>query len=162
MILAEDNEDGGFTLIELLIVVSITIILGSIALGQYREYRLRANLASVVSFYKMMETNAHAYLIDNENYPADVNGGIVPPEFVDFVSAEQFSRKNPIGGLYDWQGPDAWGVAAISMWGGDYPPTDRAWILLDKMIDDGNIIAGKHRLLNGQYVYIIDENPIIP
>ncbi|MCB9769223.1 MAG: prepilin-type N-terminal cleavage/methylation domain-containing protein [Candidatus Omnitrophica bacterium] len=65
---------GGFTLLELLIVIAIVLILIAIALPNFLEARIRANVARANSDIRTLVTGLEAYFADWGNYPSDHYG----------------------------------------------------------------------------------------
>jgi len=59
----------GFTLIELLIVIAIIAILALIAIPNFMEARVRANVARVQADMRGLATGMEAYMLDHNNYP---------------------------------------------------------------------------------------------
>ena len=66
--------EKGFTLIELLIVVAIIGILAAIAIPQFAAYRQKAYNSSAQSDLKNLKTGMEAYMADNQQYPATLQG----------------------------------------------------------------------------------------
>ncbi len=60
-----------FTLIELLIVVAIIGILAAIAVPNFMNAQVRANIAKVESDMKSLSTSLEAYALDHNGYPGD-------------------------------------------------------------------------------------------
>ena len=67
-------KQRGFTLIELLIVVAIIGILAAIAVPNFLNARIRAGIACVKADFRTISTAMQAYLMDNNDYPADTVG----------------------------------------------------------------------------------------
>ncbi len=61
----------GFTLIELLIVVAIIGILAAIAVPNFLNAQVRANVARVQGDFKAISTAMEMYRIENNSYPGD-------------------------------------------------------------------------------------------
>jgi len=67
------DSETGFTLIELLIVVAIILILIAIALPNFIEARLRAQVANAKGGLRAMETAMHEHELDWGCLPSDFN-----------------------------------------------------------------------------------------
>ena len=61
-----------------------------------------------------------------------------------------------LGGNFNWEGPDYYPYAGISIVGATASEHDIT--IFDKILDDGDLSSGKFRLTsNGRHTYIIDE-----
>ncbi len=72
----------GFTLIEILIVVAIIGILAAIAIPQYQDYVLRANIQEATSTLSDFRTRMEQYYQDNRTYAGAAGAagcGVVDP-----------------------------------------------------------------------------------
>jgi type IV pilus assembly protein PilE len=65
----------GFTLIEIMIVVAIIGILAAIAIPQYQDYVLRANIQEATSTLSDFRTRMEQWYQDNRTYAAAGGGG---------------------------------------------------------------------------------------
>jgi hypothetical protein len=64
----------------------------------------------------------------------------------------------PWGGFYNWEGPDTYSYAGISLYGTTASESDMA--SLGAMLDNGNLNSGVFRKTpNGRYTYILDDDP---
>ena len=147
----------GFTLIELMIVIAIIGILAAVAIPNFISYRKKAHIAEMVSILKNFEKGFIAFALDEDRFPNDSH--IVLPELptmADYISPEVWGQTTPLGGTYNWEGPNNYPYAGIAIFQGTAPQED--FELLDRMLDDGDLSQGKFRLTpNGRYTYIIDE-----
>jgi type IV pilus assembly protein PilA len=154
------KNSHGFTLVELMIVIAVIGLLAAIAIPNYLEYRKKAQVAEVASNIKNFSKGFIAYAIDNDDFPNDCHTddgpyGLPNVEMEDYVPAEEWAKQTPLGGRYNWEGPDFYPYAGISV---DGATADVKYLRhLDAMLDDGNLGSGNFRQIGGRYTYIIDE-----
>lgn len=67
------HETQGFTLIELLIVVAIIGILAAIAVPNFLNARIRAQIAAVRGDFSAAALASESYMIDNGTYPYTID-----------------------------------------------------------------------------------------
>ena len=147
----------GFTLMELMIVIAIIGILAAVAIPGYIKYRDKARIASMVSDIKYFENAFNVYAIDNGDFPDDSHI-VLPdmPTMADYISPRMWEKPTPLGGTYNWEGPDNYPYAGISIFEGTAPQDE--FRRLDGMLDDGDLTQGRFRQTpNGRYTYIIEE-----
>jgi len=155
------SASRGFTLLELLIVVAIIGIIAAIAVGFLRAQTDKAKVTAVAADLRTFETGFLSYATDTGDFPPDshLDGAYhLPPGtgVEDYLPVQRWATPTPLGGSYNWEGPDNYSYAGVSV----FLPTAPASIfaLLDKTIDDGDLSQGKFRLTpNGRFTYIIDE-----
>ena len=150
-------DSKGFTLIELMIVIAIIGILASIAIPNFISYRQKARIASAASNFKNFEKGFIAYAIEEGEFPNDSHI-VLPdlPKMGNYINPDVWGQSTPLGGTYNWEGPDSYPYAGISIFEANAPQKDLK--LLDSMLDDGDLTQGKFRQTpNGRYTYIIDE-----
>ena len=157
----KSRKNQGFTLIELIIVIAIIAILSAIAVPKFITYRERANILVMASNLKSFEKAFITYNFMTGGFPNDCH--LPPPDNLppgagmeNYLDATLWSTSPYLGGNYNWEGPDNYAYAGISIF--NTTATSRQLGILDTMLDDGNLTQGKFRQTsNGRYTFIIDE-----
>jgi general secretion pathway protein G len=91
-----DRRDGGWTLIEMLVVLSLIMILTSVAMTQYRNSVQAAKEGALRSNLYQMRDAIDQYYADKNKYP----------ESLETLVSERYMRsvpKDPITNTTDWQ-----------------------------------------------------------
>ena len=152
----DQSGQHGFSMIELIVAVATLSMLALIGMPQFKEYRTKAKIARAAEEMKGFSSGFVAYTIQNENYPPDSHIAL-PPGMSEYISPDAWAQTTPLGGTYNWEGPDNYAYAGISIFQRTEPLS--SIITLDKMIDDGNLITGRFRIgSNGRPTYIIEDN----
>ncbi len=91
----DGSAQDGFTLIELMVVITIILILATIAAGQYQKTVLRAKETKLKSELHVMRKAIQDYTVDKECGPSSLD---------DLVSNNYLSKipDDPITGGPDW------------------------------------------------------------
>jgi len=86
------NTDGGWTLIELLIVISLIMILSSLAMTQYANSVTRAKEAALKSDLFLMRDAIDQYYADKGKYP-DTLQNLVTDSYLRAVPKDPFTNS---------------------------------------------------------------------
>lgn len=152
---ASEKRQEGFTLLELLVTVTIIGILAAISTSVYQEYKERARVAATASDLRNFASGFWAYSTAYENFPNDTNL-VLPPGMESFIAQNVWNQGPAIGGQYNWEGPNFYPYAGISIMN---PPPNDVLMALDRQLDDGNLSQGRFRIVaaNSRPTYIISE-----
>ena len=78
------------------------------------------------------------------------------PEWKLLLLPRSGPRETQLGGNYNWEGPDNYPYAGISLY--NSTASEELATLVDQMLDDGDLDQGVFRKTpNGRYTYIIEE-----
>lgn len=152
-----DRLERGFTLIELMIVVAVIAILAAVIAPKFVSFRERAKIARTAADLKQFVKGFDLYAVqnpgENRGYPNDTNL-VLPPGVEDYVNETAFTNKTPLGGNYNWDGPDFYNYAGIAI---QNPDGDDALMeRLDAKIDDGSLTTGEfQKTPNSRYTFIL-------
>ncbi|MEO0421886.1 MAG: prepilin-type N-terminal cleavage/methylation domain-containing protein [Pseudomonadota bacterium] len=150
------GREAGFTLIELMIVVAIVGVLASISISAYEDYVTRARLADMAVKLGAWGREFDRWAGMAGYYPNDSHVDL-PPDAPDLsIDPVAWAETTAIGGNWNWEGPDNYGYAGISIVGATEP--EKTIRLLDRIVDNGDLDTGKFRQTdNGRYTFILDE-----
>lgn len=149
------NSESGFTLIEMMIAVAIIGVVAAVAIPAYKEHMLKAELVETATKLDSYVKRLEVYRLEYGVYPNDSHRA----EPVGLTMPDDWMEATRLGGRFNWEGPDQYPYAGISIEGASLRPLDE-FMILDKILDDGNLATGKFRKTgNGRHTYVLDENP---
>lgn len=145
---------AGYSLIETMIVMTIVGILAALAVPNYVRYQRTARVGVTIAELKALSQGFIAYSVGHEGFPPESEGAL-PPGMATYVDPDTWARETPLGGHYEWEGPDAFPYAGISI----TPPgalSEREFEIIDRNLDDGDPATGRFRIgTNGRPTYIL-------
>lgn len=150
----------GFSLVEMLMVTAVIALLCAIAVPSYIYYTERKMLMEYGSQLRLYVQAFELYKMEEGDYPPDGTPSSVVPGMADYFEAVRVDRAGsdwvhdrPLGGQWDWDMNQFGFTAGISV----YAPTigRKNMIILDQLIDDGNVATGRFRQRNNGYIYVI-------
>ena len=133
----------GFSLVEIMVVVVLIGLLAALAVPGYQKVRLRSQATSIAEGLRNYARAFEVYAMEEGQWPEDKPPAQVPPEMVGRLS--RFEKRSILGGQWDWEYNAAGVTAGVSH---RLRGVDRDLLrAVDKQLDDGNLKAGKVRLI---------------
>ena len=113
--------------------------------------RTARDLKTIVDGFEVFALDNHT--APNNGYPDDTHR--VLPAGVDvYVSDALFTTQTPLGGWYNWEGPDNYPYAGVSIESSN--AGDDVMTSLDRFLDDGDLNTGNfQKTPNGRYTWIL-------
>ncbi len=148
-------------MVEIMIVVLTIALLSAIALPGFRKARTQTLLTGVANDIKVFGDAFDLYALERGGYPPDYHVGglynLPNTAMEEYLDAEKWAKETAVGGNYNWEGPDSYPYAGISIFGAS--ASADVMRKLDKILDDGDLTSGFFRLIgaNNRYTYILEE-----
>jgi len=142
----------------MLTVIAIIGILASIFMPMISGINGTSKVTATAADFRTFANAFKAYSMLEGGWPPDSHNSIPLGVGMEaYLSAESFNRDAAIGGRYNWEGPDNYTYAGISLTTTSASTEDLE--ALDDILDDGNLSSGWFRLMgNGRYTLIIEDN----
>ncbi len=149
------DDMRGFTLLELMVVLALIGVLASLAVPSYSQARTQAKVARTASELVHIAEAFMAYEALHAEYPSDSHRTL-PDGMTNFIDESLWEAETPLGGYYNWEGPDSYPYAGVSIF--SHTVSQEVLESLDRRIDDGDMSSGRFRYgTNGRPTLIIAE-----
>ena len=148
-------EKRGFTLVEIMIVVVIIGLLAALAIPAFKRVKDHSAASRVANDFRIFTDAFQMYALDNGAYPPDNTRGVVPLGMEDYLDVEVWTSETPIGGNYNWEMGVQGVQAAVSVEG--VTVENDVLILIDHLMDDGDLSSGIVRNRSGDGVMLVIE-----
>ena len=147
----------GFSLVEILVVIAVIGIIAAIAVPYIGTIREKARVASTVHDFRTFRTAFYSYSLMRNGYPPDSHNELPKGVGMEaFLAADSFERDAAISGRFNWEGPERYPYAGISLTTTNASQSELEAV--DDILDDGNLSTGYFRRTpNGRYTYIIED-----
>lgn len=149
------RRNAGFTLTEIMIAVMVIAMIATIALPNFFRAQVRArNLIFATSVKKAAE-GFEMYAWERRGYPNNSMPGVIPLGMDEYLTGMSWTEPTPLGGKWNWDKNIQGYRAGISV----HQPTatEDQFLLIDEMIDDGDLSTGYFRTRSNGYVFILEE-----
>ncbi|NCD34633.1 MAG: prepilin-type N-terminal cleavage/methylation domain-containing protein [Spartobacteria bacterium] len=152
----------GFTLTEMVIVTAIIALITAIGIPSYRYAAERYEMQRFASDLRLFVQAFELYKLDNGAYPPDGTPSSSVPGMAAIFQAEKldsaglnWAADRPLGGQWDWDYNQFGGLTGVSVYKPQLSTAKMA--IIDRIIDDGNLVTGQFRSRNNGYIYVIEE-----
>ena len=147
---------AGFTLVEIMIVVSVIALLAVMALPSFLRARQQAQNAKFMNGLRVASGAFEQYAAEHNDYPADVNRGVVPSGMTTYFGPTfDWTKPTPLGGNWDWDYKVFGFTAAVSVVGATASVQQMTEI--DAKMDDGDLSTGQFQDKgSGRFSFIIE------
>ena len=150
-------RNDGFTLIEIMIVVAIIGLMAMLTIPSFLRARTASSGVRVANDLRVFGGAFAQYAMENGQYPPDSDVALPAGAGMEtYLNARKWNETTAIGGTYNWEGPDVYPYAGVSVFNSSI--SDPELTLIDTIVDDGNLTSGHYRKTsNGRFTYIIEE-----
>ncbi|NQU40965.1 MAG: type II secretion system protein [Lentisphaerae bacterium] len=155
------GKRSGFTLVEIMIVVLTIALLSALAMPGLSKARTQTQLTRIANDLKQFSAAFDLYAMERGQYPPDSHMPLpyhLPNTAMEeYLNADKWVEETAVGGFYNWEGPDSYPYAGISIFGAT--ASEKTMQSLDKILDDGDLSSGLFRKIaaNSRYTYILEE-----
>ena len=115
------SAQKGFTVLELMVVTAIIGLLASIASSSYRSFIVKAELSDMANQLGQFSRDFSIWADINGRYPNDSHI-VLPPDAPNLsINPNEWAETTGLGGNWNWEGPDRYAYAGISIVGATAP-----------------------------------------
>lgn len=138
-------------------MVAVIGLLAAIAMPNFVRARKVSQGVRVANDLRVFANAFATYSFELGQYPPDSHEALpVAPKIGEYIDEGRFNTPTVLGGRYNWDGPDQYSYAGVSVSGASISTADLQQV--DKTVDDGNLSTGNYRRTsNGRFTYIIEE-----
>ncbi len=140
-----------------MIVVAIIAFLAVIAVPSYLRAHERSIGVRTANDLRVFGDAFSLYAMENGQFPPDSHRVLPPGAGMErYLDEARWLSKPLIGGYFNWEGPDSYPYAGVSV--ESSPASDTLLTIIDEAVDDGNLSTGQYRKTpNGRFTFIVEE-----
>lgn len=141
-------------------VVLVIALLAAIAFPAFTKARRQTQVVATANDLRKFSDAFDMYAMEQAGFPPDCHlddPWHLPNEEIEkYLDREKWKAETPLGGNYNWEGPDSYPYAGISLVGSSAGVD--VFRAIDEVLDNGDLTTGLFRQTpNGRYTYIIEE-----
>lgn len=146
---------SGFTLLEIIVIVTVIGLLCAIAIPAYGKLQQRSINTLLSNELRVASGALEYYVFDKGSWPPDGDGSW-PAELTGYLPPpDRWHKPTPIGGTWAWALNTDDTVASLRI--NNYTVTAAQITAIDRMIDDGDPLAGKVMIAGHSLVYVLER-----
>ena len=146
----------GFTLIEIMIAVVIIGVLTTLAVPTFLSIKQRTLHFRFMNDIRIFKDACETYYMEVGSLPVDSAAGTLDAGMAEYIYADKFAERTPIGGRWDIESDDSGITLGVGVVG--YTVDSDELTTLDGRFDDGLLGSGVLRDLGSGsgYFYVLE------
>ena len=143
---------------EMLVVILIIAVMATLFLPMLGVFTEGSEAIATAGDFRTFGNAFRSYMMLEGEWPPDTIEEVPAGVGMEvYLSPESFEREAPIGGRYNWDGPENHPYAGIALT--TTPASIEQLEIVDDKLDDGNLNTGFFRRTpNGRYTYILEDD----
>jgi prepilin-type N-terminal cleavage/methylation domain-containing protein len=152
---APPRHRAGFTLVEIMIVTVIIGLLALLAMPALQKTRLASQNSRFISDLRVFAQAFESFSVVNGGWPPNTGSGVVPAGMAGEIRHANWTVRNSVGGIWNWDFNNFGITAGISTTG--VTATDVQMLAIDRRIDDGDLTTGLFQKVGTRFTYILEN-----
>ncbi len=138
-------------------MVVVIGILSSIAVPAFNKFRENSQGTRFANDLRTFRDGVELFAMETVNLPPNPPSGTIPPILQGYFPEERFTSPTPLGGHWDVEiNASSVTLAVGAHFQGDSMPSEERLVVVDTILDDGDIDSGMLRMIaNDRYYWVI-------